>query len=186
MCAEDAKTPDVLKGSGKEKFVIDCSCYNNCFLRSEETVWGDGCFRILQPVVLSQSPEPGGCTDFFRFHERVVAFISSESTLKHVTGAPPVCGTCLTPCMSTSVYHHITIPSLSEHCANILHPQRCLLNWTELVTLSLSFVPSTPFTECLQGLVAHQEPILKKWERKKDERTWSLPLNKSSDAETVT
>jgi len=38
MCAEDAKTPDVLQGGGKEKFIIDCSCYNNCFLRSEETV----------------------------------------------------------------------------------------------------------------------------------------------------
>lgn len=85
MCAEDAKTPDVLKGSGKEKFVIDCSCYNNCFLRSEETVGGDGCFRILQPVVLSQSPEPGGCTDFFRFHERVVAFMFGV-LCKHATG----------------------------------------------------------------------------------------------------
>lgn len=40
MCAEDAKTPDVLQGGGKEKFIIDCSCYNNCFLRSEETVGG--------------------------------------------------------------------------------------------------------------------------------------------------
>lgn len=56
MCTEDAKIMFVLKGSGKEKFV-DCSCYKNCFLESEETLGGDGRFRILQMVAMSQCPE---------------------------------------------------------------------------------------------------------------------------------
>lgn len=74
MCTEDAKIMFVLKGSGKEKF-IDCSCYKNCFLESEETLGGDGCFRILQVVAMSQCPESSRCTGFFSFHEKVVALM---------------------------------------------------------------------------------------------------------------
>lgn len=96
MCAEDAKTADVLKGSGKEKFITDCICYNNCFLRSEEAVGGDGCFRTLQTVVLSQCPESGRCTDFFRFHEKVVAFMFGV-LCRHGTGHHQSGGDTTTP-----------------------------------------------------------------------------------------
>ena len=53
--------------------------------RSEETVGGDGCFRILQSVALSQCPESGERTDFFRCHEKVVAFMFGV-LCKHGTG----------------------------------------------------------------------------------------------------